>query len=513
MSEPDDFRGKLTHVLAAANLSRTRLSKLVGVDKSVVSRWVSGATRPSDVNLEALTQSLQAHVPALRLTDWSRPMPDFVRAVGGSLPGLPVHDAAVTHLAARLRLPRPSVAVMPFKDLSGTQAGRLFSDGLADELITALARVSGLRVIGRSSTFAHRDLPVSQVEVARALSTDYLVQAQVQRSGERVRITVQLVDANEAVTIWADRFEQHLVDLFAAQDEIIRCVCARIDTNVFLNQATLLRDGRAQNWKTSERLRAARALLYGLDRKAFEAVRSLAEPVLAAEPDNAFALWLLGSVDWHEAWLALAPDCTASYARALARTRRAIEIDPYDEYAYATCGVCLKTMGDFNDAIAHMQRALELSPNCSLAVGGMGTVLIWAGKPDEGITYQQLSLQSDPHNPSNFFRHLGLGIAHYLKDDWAGARVWLQLALSRRPEWPAPRIVLAAVERCMGLANEAAATLARALAVAPGCLDEQALHAAFPFRHARDFGRLLEHVREIASIACPAEPTAGKPSA
>src|SRR5262245_3973095 len=208
----DDFREKLQHALKVANLSRTRLSKLVGVDKSVASRWVAGATQPTDANLDALTRSLNSQFPALRLSDWSLPLAAFkgqVRSSTSDTNGT-LELAAVARLAERLAVKRPTIAVMPFRDLAHSPENEAFCDALTDELITALARLSGLQVIGRASTFAFKGQSVAARDAAKVMSVRYIVEGQAQRSGEWARMTVQLIDADEGVTLWADRFDQHL---------------------------------------------------------------------------------------------------------------------------------------------------------------------------------------------------------------------------------------------------------------------------------------------------------------
>jgi adenylate cyclase len=480
----DDFREKLQHVLKVANLSRTRLSKLVGVDKSVASRWVSGATQPTDANLDALTRSLNSELPRLRLSDWSLPIAAFKRRVGPSSTDTDgtIELAAVARLAERLTAKRPTIAVMPFRDLAHSPENEAFCDALTDGLITALARLSGLRVIGRASTFALKRQSIAAQDAAKAMSVRYIVEGQVQRSCERARMTVQLIDADEGVTLWADRFDQYLQDLFQAQDEIVRSLCSRIDTKIILDQASALNTRKTMHWPVADRVRAAFAINYGADPASYAASRELLEPVLAENPDNAFALRALAATDWHEAWLGLASDAKANFRLALQRAQRSIELDPTDEYAYWICGVALMTAGRFDEALAHLRRALEISPSCSLALGAMGTVLAWAGNPDESITYQHLSLACDPHNPSIFFRHNGLGLAHYLRGDLEEARGWLTKALSRRPRWPVPNLLLAAVEARTPNQVAARTALNRALEVDELILNPIKFRSTFPFR-------------------------------
>ena len=492
----DDFREKLQHVLNVANLSRTRLSKLVGVDKSVASRWVSGATQPTDANLDALTRSLNSELPALRLSDWSLPLAAFKRRVRSSNTDGTIELAAVAHLAERLAVKRPTIAVMPFRDLAHSPDNEAFCDALTDGLITALARLSGLQVIGRASTFALKGQSIAAQNAAKAMSVRYIVEGQVQRSGERARLTVQLIDVDEGVTLWADRFDQHLQDLFEAQDEIVRSLCSRIDTKIILDQASALKRTTI-DWQVADRVRAAFAINYGADPTSYAAARELLAPVLAEYPDNAFALRTLAATDFHEAWLGLASDPDANYRLALQRAQRSVELDATDEYAYWICGLALMAARRFDEALAHLRQSLEISPSCSIALGAMGTVLAWAGNPDESLTYQHLSLTCDPQNPSIFFRHTSLGLAHYLRGDLEEARGWLGKTLSRRPRWPLPNVLLAAVEARTANHLAARISLNRALEVDGLILEPIKFRTTFPFRLAEHLEMLR---RDVAGI-------------
>lgn len=496
----DDFRAKLLHVLSVSNLSRTSLAKLVGVDKSVASRWVSGATRPTDANLDALTSGLARSLPALRLAHWKLPLADFrriVHSIGDADAERQVDQNPVSWLADRLSSNRPVIAVMPFGDLARTAENEAFCDSLTDELITALARLSGLQVVGSGSTFTFKGQAVGAEEAAHAVAARYIVEGKVQRAGDRVRVTVQLIDTGERVTLWADRFDTELDDIFRAQDEIIRNICSRIDTRIILNQAVTLTRSNAIDWRVADRARAAMAMNYGNDPASYATARKLLEPILSEQPDNALALRTMAVTDWHEALFGFAADPSKNYLRALQKAQRSIELDPTDEYAYWICGLTLLTARRFDEAIAHMQQALEISPNCSLAIGSMGTILAWSGCSEESIAYTNLALSVDPHNPSIFFRHNSLGLAHYLNGDLDDARLYLGKALSRRPNWPVPNLMLAAVEFRTGNIAEARRIVRRTCEFDPGCLTLDRFRVGFPFRNEGHFDLLRAELNPL----------------
>ncbi|HTG06266.1 MAG TPA: hypothetical protein VK635_19730, partial [Bradyrhizobium sp.] len=197
-----DFALKLGLVLKTFNLSRGRLAQTVGVDKSVVSRWASGVQVPSDHNLSLLTEAVAHRRPGFERLDWDLDAEGFATK-------LDVLDAG----ASRLALPdKPSIAVLPFQNMSGDPEQAFFADGLTDDLITGLSRVSWLFVIARNSSFSFRGEKLDERTIGERLGVRYLVEGSVRRAGQRLRLTAQLVEAATGNHLWSDRYEGSLED-------------------------------------------------------------------------------------------------------------------------------------------------------------------------------------------------------------------------------------------------------------------------------------------------------------
>ena len=219
-----DFAQKLGVVLKAINLSRGRLAQTVGVDKSMVSRWASGVQVPSDHNLSLLTEAVARHRPGFERRDWDLDAEGFANRLNAL-------DAGASSLEG------PSIAVLPFENMSGDPEQEYFADGMVEDIITALSRFKSLFVIARNSTFTYKGKAIDVRQVGRELGVRYVLEGSVRKAGQRVRISGQLVECQTGVHLWADRFDGSLADVFDLQDQVatnvVSAVAPRLDRAEF----------------------------------------------------------------------------------------------------------------------------------------------------------------------------------------------------------------------------------------------------------------------------------------
>jgi TolB-like protein len=216
MMATGEFAQKLGLVLKATNLSRGRLAQTAGVDKSVVSRWASGVQVPSDHNLSLLTEAVARHRPGFARRDWDLDAESFANRLD-------------TLNAGASNLERSSIAVLPFENMSGDPEQAYFADGLAEDLITGLSRVAWLFVIARNSSFALRGEKLDVRTIGERLGVRYLVEGSVRRAGQRLRLTVQLIEAATGNHLWADRYDGSLADVFDFQDHCVASLVGAIE--------------------------------------------------------------------------------------------------------------------------------------------------------------------------------------------------------------------------------------------------------------------------------------------
>ena len=225
MAAITDFAHKFGLVLKACNLSRGQLAQAVGIDKSVVSRWASGVQAPTDHNLTLLTEAVGRHRPGFGRVDWELGPRDFAERLG-------LADGASAGEAG-LALPgRPSIAVLPFTNMSGDPEQEYFVDGMVEEITTALSRLRWLFVIARNSSFTYKGKAVNVKQVGRDLGVRYVLEGSVRMAANRVRITAQLIDAGSGAHLWADKFDATLEDIFDLHDQVAREVAGAVEPNL-----------------------------------------------------------------------------------------------------------------------------------------------------------------------------------------------------------------------------------------------------------------------------------------
>src|SRR5262249_31353722 len=211
-----DFAQKLGLVLKAINLSRGRLAQVVGVDKSAVSRWASGVQAPSDNNLSLLTEAVARLRPGFERRDWDLDTERFSNRLNAL-------DAG----ARSLTLPdKPSIAVLPFQNMSGDPEQDYFIDGITDDIITELSRFHSLFVIARNSSFSYKGKSPDIRQVGHELGVRYVLEGSIRKSSNRIRVISQLLDTFTGNHVWAERYDRVLEDIFAVQEEVTRSIVA-----------------------------------------------------------------------------------------------------------------------------------------------------------------------------------------------------------------------------------------------------------------------------------------------
>jgi adenylate cyclase len=398
--------------------------------------------------------------------------------------------------APPLPLPdKPSVAVLPFTNMSGDPEQEFFADGIAEDVITALSRYPSLFVIARNSSFTYKGRAVDVKEVGRELGVRYVLEGSLRKSGNRIRVTAQLVEAETGKHVWAERYDRDLADIFALQDEITAAVTIAIAPAIA--EAEQQRAMR----KPPQNLDAWAAYQRGLWHQArFTAEDSrLAQPFFqqAIDLDPSFsggygglaiargmAAGSFATADFHEA---------ASSAEGLAR--RAVALDPANAEAATCLSWALVFRGDLAGALNEAERALALAPNLSWAHAAKGAVLNFLGRPREGLAAIETALRLDPRNPWRAGQLLNIAFANYSCRDYEAAIEAARRATSSYPDWPIPYRWLAAALGQLGRAEEAKAALEKAIAIAPASFDRH-VRNGLPFFRPEDHAHLLEGLRK-----------------
>ena len=344
-----------------------------------------------------------------------------------------------------IRPEKPSIAVLAFENMSGDPEQEYFSDGISDDIITALSRSPWLFIIARNTTFTYKGASVDMRRVAEELGVRFVLEGSVRRSGDRVRVTAQLIDGTTGGHVWSERYDGQLEDVFDLQDEITRNVVASIQTTVHLStiQEPVERTTRPDLtvWELTMR---SWHLLYDFTPESYGHAKTLLERALAIDPTSAEANMILSLINHHIAIMGFVPDVRPAMDTAYALARRAIQLDDRNEYAHWALGISGWGLLKYDESLAALERAVDLNPNCSLAYGSLGTLLGILGRSEEAIANQEIAIRSNPLDPSIFFRFSGLALAHYMAGRFEPAIEWAERAIHRMPRWYFAHLVLVA---------------------------------------------------------------------
>jgi TolB-like protein/Tfp pilus assembly protein PilF len=307
--------------------------------------------------------------------------------LGGAAPEPPEDDAKATAPPSfdRLGIDRPSIAVLPFTNMDGDPAQDFIADGITEDILTALARLNWLFVIARHSTFAYKGRAVDVRQVARELGVRYVLEGSVRRSGERIRITGQLIDAESGNHIWAAKYDRVLQDLFAVQDEITQRVVAAVEPHLYAQEgfrASGKPPGSVDAWGLVVR---ALGLINKVDGRQNREAQDLLRAAIAMEPSYGRAHALLAWAKWWAALCYWYEDTREGYRLAAAHAQDALLLDPTDPWARMVAGLSLSTAGQHDRALGELQIALSLNPSFALGHMAYGWALLRAGRTDEAI--------------------------------------------------------------------------------------------------------------------------------
>ncbi|MER8728881.1 adenylate/guanylate cyclase domain-containing protein [Mesorhizobium sp. M1227] len=314
---------------------------------------------------------------------------------------------ALPEVEAKRSISKPSIVVLPFTNMSGDPEQEFFADGLTEDIITELSRRHELFVISRNSSFVYKNRAVNVREVAEKLTVQYLVEGSVRKIGDRVRVTVQLIDTANDAHIWADKYDRKLDDIFAIQDEVTAAIAATLPGRVEAAQRDQLARAKPANMAAYECVLAAKVLHHRSTIADNERAQTLIERAVTLDPDYAHAhAWracILGQA-WVHNWC---EDRDAIWNNIMTALDRALALDNNDADVHRILAAVNVNNNELTTARYHQERALALNPNYDLVVVQQGELLTWLGRPEEGIEWIRKAMQLNPHHPERFWSHLG----------------------------------------------------------------------------------------------------------
>jgi adenylate cyclase len=297
---------------------------------------------------------------------------------------------------------KPSIAVLPFVNLSGDPTQELFCDGLTDDLITALSKVPSLFVIASNSTFTYKGKPVKVQQVAEELGIRYVLEGSIQKSGDRVRITAQLIDALKGNHVWSERYEAEMKDIFALQDRIALETLKALDVKLIYGEAARITGKNADNLEAYIKLMQCRRLVEQYNKESTVQARELAEEVIRLDPKWHAGYFGLAVVNVIEVWLGMSKSPKESLMKAIELDQKALSLDASDAIVQAHLGFLYVMIREYEKGIAACERAIEIGPNSADAYDTYADVLNYSGRVEEAVAFIEKAIRLNPF-PSAFY--------------------------------------------------------------------------------------------------------------
>jgi adenylate cyclase len=359
---------------------------------------------------------------------------------------------------------KPSIAVLPFENMTGDPKQEYFTDGFTEEIITSLAKISSLFVIARNSSFTYKGKPVKVQQVSEELGVRYVLEGSIQRSGPRVRINAQLIDALSGKHLWSEHYDRQMKDIFALQDEVILKITSALSVNLTAGEQARVWAEGTKNLDAYLKLMEGREYLLKGNRESLARARRLAEETIALDPEYAAAYALLGATYHNEVFLGTRRP-KESIAKAVEWTQKALAMNGSLADARGRLGVLYSWSGRYDEGVAEAERGVELDPNSALANFFLSNVLRYAGRSKEAIPVIKKALRLQPIAPDIYVQNLAL--IHFQAGDCREALATCDKGLKRSPDNLNSRVIRAAVFGFCGREEEARKEAVEVLRINP----------------------------------------------
>jgi len=412
------------------------------------------------------------------------------------------HKAGTSTLVSaergELSLPdKPSIAVLPFQNMSGDPEQEYFADGVVDDIITALSRVRSFFVIARNSSFTFKGKAVDVKQVGRELGVAYVIDGSVRKAANRVRITAQLIDCSTGGHIWADRFDRELTDIFAVQDEVTTKIVAAMAVALTPDERQCLVRKGTLNLEAYDCLLRAREQWWRLTREGTANAEAMLARAIALDPDLSTAYAWLSYVRVQEHINGWVDDSLRSLKESYELAKKAVTLDDADPDAHNALGCAYLWLRRHELAIAEYERTIALDPNNARAHVEIGWVLHYAGRSAEAVEPINRGMRLDPLYP-DVYLHI-LAQVYFRLGRFEEAVDLLKRRIIRKPDTDISRVLLAASYGYLGRTDDAKSQWAEALTSNPNfSLDQR--RRVLPYKDPADFQQIVEGLNNAGLV-------------
>lgn len=363
---------------------------------------------------------------------------------------------------------KPSIAVLPFLNMSGEVDQEYFSDGITEDIITALSSFRWFFVIARNSSFTYKGRTIDVKQVAEDLEVRYVLEGSVRKAGKKIRITAQLIDAPAGYHVWAERYDRDLEDIFAVQDEITHNIVRSVGPEFLSAEMKRAQRKDVRNLDVWDYIMRA-SLHHGrYTKKDAEEAQRFLRKAIHLDPLSPEAYCLLAFTHLMEVQFGWSESKAKSIKEAEKAAQSAVTIDDRDAWAHTALGLVDLISKRHDDAISRLEKAIDLNPNMANAYGALGQALALAGEYEKAVTHINKAIRLSPHDPFVVYWLGHLGVASFADERYEDACYWGKKAIQQNPMFPGGHRLVAASCGQLGQTKEAAKELKELLALMPG---------------------------------------------
>jgi TolB-like protein/cytochrome c-type biogenesis protein CcmH/NrfG len=390
---------------------------------------------------------------------------------------------------------KPSIAVLPFLNMSGDLEQEYFSDGITEDIITALSRFRWFFVIARNSSFIYKGKAIEAKQAAEDLGVRYILEGSVRKAGKRVRITAQLIDAPKGYQVWAERYDRDIEDIFAVQDEITHNIVRSVGPEFLSAEMKRAQRKDVHNldvWEYTMRASSHHGRYTKKD--ATEAQRLLSKAI-ELDPMSPEAFCLLAFTHLMQIQFGWSESTDRSIKEAEKAAQSAVAIDDRDAWAHTALGLVDLISKRYEDAIYRLEKAIDLNPNLANAYGALGQALALAGEYEAAVTHINKAIRLSPHDPFVVYWFGHLGVAAFADERYEDACYWGRKTIQQNPKFPGGHRLVAASCGQLGRTQEAANELKELLFLMPGMAADD-VRKQVPFKRSSDMERYIDGLQK-----------------
>ena len=360
---------------------------------------------------------------------------------------------------------KPSIAVLPFDNLSGDTEQEYLADGISENIISALSKISKMFVIARNSTFTYKGKPVNVKQVSRELGVRYVLEGSVQKAGNQLRVTAQLVDATTGNHLWSERYDRELKDIFVLQDDITKKIITALQVKLTEGEQARTASKGTNNLDAYLKFLQAMETIRRFNRESNALGKQLAEEAVALDPKYAPAYRALSGAHQMDVWLGTSKSPKQSLAKAMEFAQKAIALDDTYAEAYSVLGFLYSMTEQHDKAVATAEHSVALNPNSADAHMLLGHTLRFAGRHEEAIPEYKIAIRLNPIPPNNYL--FGLGMSYAYTGQYEEAIKWGKKAVLQKPNSFLAHLMLTAIYSFSGRDDEARLEAAEVLRISP----------------------------------------------